>query len=242
MIRFFVDEVPDNTHILVGESASHAIKSLRIKVGEKLVICDKNAIEHICAVDKITQNQVHLLILEKRICKSEPNVKITLYQALPKGDKMDFIIQKAVELGVYKIVPILTNRCISRPDEKSINKKIDRWQKIAEEAAKQSGRGIIPKIMPLLELKNIKESLDKYNCNLIFYEGSGKRIEELLPHTPVQNMSIFIGPEGGFEESEVNFLNEQGAKTATLGRRILRAETAPIAALSIITYLLEEKE
>ncbi|MDQ5984223.1 MAG: Ribosomal RNA small subunit methyltransferase E [Eubacteriales bacterium SKADARSKE-1] len=241
MIRFFVDEIKNDVTVLDEENANHAIKSLRVKLGEKLILCDKYATEHVCIVNKIEQSHVYLTILEKKVCDSELPTKITLYQALPKGDKMDSIVQKAVELGVYKIVPVLTNRCISRPDQKSIIKKIDRWQKIALEAAKQSGRGIIPKVMPLLELNDIEKDLDKYDCNLIFYEGGGKRIEELLPHAPIQKMSIFIGPEGGFEEYEVNFLEEHGSKTATLGKRILRAETAPIAALSIITYLLEER-
>lgn len=240
MIRFFVDEINDNIYTLAGEDANHAIKSLRIKIGEKLILCDKNAIEHICIVDKIEKGLVYLLILEKMACNSEPSSKITLYQSLLKGDKMEYIVQKAVELGAYEIVPMLTDRCISRPDKKSLNKKINRWQKIALEAAKQSGRGIVPKVMPLLELKNIEKDLNNYDCSLIFYEGGGERIETLLPNR-VKNASIFIGPEGGFEEKEVAFLKEHGAKKATLGKRILRAETAPIAALSIITYLLEGK-
>lgn len=239
MIRFFVDEVKNNFFILDGENAKHAIKSLRIKIGEKLIICDKNQVDHICNVDKINENQVILSILEKKLNSSELNIKITLYQALPKGDKMDFIIQKAVELGAYEIVPILTKRCISRPDKKTIDKKIGRWQKIALESAKQSGRGIIPQIMPVLDLKNIEKNLINHDCNLLFYEGGGDRIENLLP-SHVQNISIFIGPEGGFEDFEVQLLKEGGAKIATLGKRILRAETAPIAALSIISYLLEK--
>lgn len=238
MIRFFVDKIKNNFFTLDGENAKHAIKSLRVKVGEKLILCDKNQVDHICTIDKINENQVSLCILEKKLNGSELNAKITLYQALPKGDKMDFIIQKAVELGVYKIVPTITNRCVSRPDKKSIDKKIDRWQKIALESAKQSGRGIIPQIMPVLDLKNIDKNLINHDCNLLFYESGGDRIENLLPNH-VQNISIFIGPEGGFEDFEVQFLKESGAKTATLGKRILRTETAPIAALSIISYLLE---
>jgi len=155
---------------------------------------------------------------------------------LPKGDKMEYIIQKSVELGVTKIVPVISARCISRPDEKSLNKKQIRWQKIAKEAAQQSRRGIIPTVEKAISFKQAVAELESENTgNIIFYECGGKSVKELLTDTP-ENINIFIGSEGGFEPQEVELIEQKGGHSATLGKRILRAETAPLAALSIIMF------
>ena len=146
---------------------------------------------------------------------------------------MDAVVQKSVELGVSRIVPMLSERCVSRPDEKAVKKKADRWQKIAEEAAKQSGRGVIPQVSPSLPFRAAIQEAEKEGEILFFYEGGGEHISALVgPKT--QKLSLFIGPEGGFAEAEVRFAQEHGAKIATLGPRILRTETAPIAALAAI--------
>ena len=146
---------------------------------------------------------------------------------------MDSVVQKAVELGVTRIVPMLSERCVSRPDEKAVKKKIDRWQKISEEAAKQSGRGVIPQVsMPLSFRSAIQEAIETGKA-LFFYEGGGEHISSLVD-SEIRELSLFIGPEGGFASSEVQFAKEQGVSVATLGPRILRTETAPIAALAAV--------
>lgn len=238
MIRFFIENISDNNYTLKGEDAHHAIKSLRVKIGENIILCDKNSFEHICKVEKISKDEVLLSVIKSQKNTSESNIKITLYQALPKNDKMDLIVQKSVELGVFKIVPIETSRCISKPSEKSISKKIERWQKIAKEAAKQSGRGIIPNISSPLKLDEAISKIKDYDKSLVFYENGGEKIKNSLK-TYDKNISIFIGPEGGFETEEIDKLKSFGATISTLGTRILRTETASLAAISVITNLFD---
>ena len=238
MIRFFAKDIIGNSHILYREDAYHAIKSLRVKLNEKIVICDKNSVEHLCKVTKISDKELYLAVLESKKCQAEPDVKITLYQSLPKNDKMELIVQKAVELGVFEIVPTLSERCISKPDEKALSKKIERWQKIAKEAAQQSGRGIVPKILPAVSLENAAKNIASYEKALIFYENGGESIKNSIQKT-IKNLAIFIGPEGGFEKAEVNLLAQNGAVVSTLGKRILRTETASLAALAVIFSILE---
>lgn len=238
MIRFFIENISDNNYTLKGEDAHHAIKSLRVKIGENIILCDKNSFEHICKVEKISKDEVLLSVIKSQKNTSESNIKITLYQALPKNDKMDLIVQKSIELGVFKIVPIETSRCISKPSEKSISKKIERWQKIAKEAAKQSGRGIIPNISSPLKLDEAISKIKDYDKSLVFYENGGEKIKNSLK-TYDKNISIFIGPEGGFETEEIDKLKSFGATISTLGTRILRTETASLAAISVITNLFD---
>ena len=168
-------------------------------------------------------------------CQNEPDVFVTLYQALPKGDKMNFIVQKCVELGVSRIVPVITARCVSRPDEKSLKKKIARWQKIALQAAQQSRRGIIPEVCLCISLKQAAEQSAENDKNIFFYELGGESVKNILTEKP-KTIGMFIGSEGGFEEAEAELVLSHGATAATLGKRILRAETAPLAALSVIMY------
>ena len=174
-------------------------------------------------------------IREKRTSSTEPRGKITLYQALPKGDKMEWIIQKSVELGVFRIVPILTSRCVSRPDAKSMEKKVQRFNKIAAEAAKQSGRGILPKVSGLLTLEQAAK--DVSGKGIVFYEKGGARLAELIAPEDTE-IGIFVGSEGGFAPEEIALLEKAGVEPATLGRRILRCETAPICGLSVLLSLL----
>ena len=164
---------------------------------------------------------------------SEPSVSVTLYQGLPKSDKMDSVVQKAVEMGVTRIVPMLTQRCVSRPDQKSAQKKVERWQKISFEAAKQCGRGILPPVSPLTDFSAALRQSASESTVLFFYEGGGQSLQQCIDSS-CKAYSIFIGPEGGFSEEEVQFALDLGAKKATLGPRILRTETAPVAALAAI--------
>ena len=165
--------------------------------------------------------------------EAEPSVKVTLYQALPKGDKMEFIIQKAVEIGVTEIVPVISSRCVSRPDQKSLSKKILRWQKIAKQAAMQSGRGIVPKVKDAVPFEKGVENAK--GEKVIFYELGGESVRDILSDKQ-KEISIFIGSEGGFSGDEVDLVLKNGGRKATLGKRILRAETAPLVALTVIMY------
>lgn len=229
---FFVDKI-QGEHIITGEDALHITKSLRKSVGETLTLCDKNGIEHICFIDRINDEGVFVHEVSKNECENEPSVEITLFVALTKGDKLETVIQKSVELGVSHIVPILTNRCVSRPDGKSAAKKQARYQKIALQAAMQSRRAIIPDVSGIMSLDDASKRLREFDLSIFFFEGGGKSLRQIL-EPPAKKIAIFTGPEGGFEEREVKLLAESGAAIATLGKRILRAETAPLAALSAI--------
>ncbi|GHU81373.1 ribosomal RNA small subunit methyltransferase E [Clostridia bacterium] len=235
MAWFFTNKLVTSTFTIDGEDAKHIEKSLRMKAGEELTICDSTQTEHHCTIESVSQNNVTVKVIKSTPCLNEPNVKVTLYQALTKGDKMDTIVQKSVELGVSEIVPIITNRCVSRPDEKSMSKKITRWQKIALQAAKQSRRGIIPQVKPIYNLKEAIAASKNSDCTMVFYELGGVSIKNIVTPT-CKTISVFIGSEGGFEESEIAQITENAGKAATLGRRILRAETAPLAALTVIMY------
>lgn len=237
MAWFFTDCEIDRQYTIWGEDALHIKKSLRMKAGEELTLVTPASIQHRCRIDDISdRGEVSVTVHESKPCTQEPNVKVTLYQGLPKGDKMDFIVQKAVELGVAEIVPVLTDRSISRPDEKSMSKKISRWQKIALGAAQQARRGTVPTVLPLLSLEEASKRAGLGDASLVFYEGGGKSLSALLQGTP-KSIGIFIGSEGGFDEKEIARLNASGIENATLGKRILRAETAPLAALTAIMLL-----
>jgi 16S rRNA (uracil1498-N3)-methyltransferase len=234
MPHFFVDEeINQSEYMLQGEDAKHITKSLRMTTGEELTLCSPSGTVHKSVIKEVCPDTVMVDILESNLSEAEPTVKVTLYQALPKGDKMELIIQKAVEIGVTKIVPMLSSRCVSRPDEKSLNKKIIRWQKIAKQAAMQSGRGIIPEIGKCLTFKDAVANAK--GEKVIFYELGGESVKSILKST-CEEISIFIGSEGGFSSEEVDLVTKTGGKKATLGKRILRAETAPLVALTLIMY------
>lgn len=238
MAWFFAESVTHPTHVITGEDALHIIKSLRMSIGEELTVCDGEGVQHDCVIENIQPGTVKVKIISSCPCENEPSVKVTLYQALAKGDKMDFIIQKAVELGVTEIVPTLTARCVSRPDDKSSKKKLERWNKIALQAAMQSRRGIIPQVMPIMKLYDAAGRAAD-TTSIVCYELGGKPLGKLInpDNNEQRNISLFIGSEGGFESFEIDEIIACGGSAATLGNRILRAETAPIAALSVIMYL-----
>lgn len=236
MAWFFTDEnITKNTYALYGENARHISKSLRMKKGEDLTLVTPDGTQCECVISDITSDSTVVEITEKKPCENEPDVFVTLYQALPKSDKMDYIVQKCVELGISKIVPVVSARCISRPDEKSMNKKRERWQKIALQAAMQSRRGIIPEVSECITFSQAAEACKESEKSIIFYELGGEKVRDIIPEKP-KSISMFIGSEGGFEQAEVDKVLEAGGKAATLGKRILRAETAPLATLSIIMY------
>lgn len=236
MAWFFTDEsISADSFVISGENAKHISKVLRMNKGETLTLVTPDRTECLCEISDINAENVIVKVLEKALCQNEPSVEVTLYQALPKGDKMDYIIQKCVELGVTKIVPVVSARCISRPDAKSLAKKQVRWQKIALQAAMQSRRGIVPQVCECVQFSKAAELSKENDKTIIFYEMGGGSVKNILTQTP-KSIGIFIGSEGGFEQDEVDRIAADGGEAATLGRRILRCETAPLAALSIIMY------
>ena len=235
MQKLFVENISDEKIILDGESARHIAKSLRMRVGDVICVTDGGGEDYGCQIEEITKDEVVLKVCYKQVCESEPTCKVTIYQGVPKSTKLEDIIQKCVELGVTETVPTLTKRCVSRPDDKSAGKKNVRYQKIALEAAQQSGRGIVPKIE---NMKTLKQALaeDESEVKIVFFEGGGKKLTDIIDKN-TKSVSIFIGPEGGFEEAEVEQIESAGGVRATLGKRILRTQTAPVAGLTAIMLL-----
>lgn len=230
--KFFSDNITGSNIIISGEDAIHLIRALRVSRGENITVCDMKGNDYHCRVESVDRNEVIAEIISAEPCLAEPKRKITLFQALPKGDKMELIVQKSVELGVCEIVPVFTHRCISRPDGASLEKKIARWQKIAAEAAKQSGRGIIPLIKPAIVFQQAIEQMKLFKTSILFYEQATVPLKGLLEGHGAT--AILTGPEGGFEAEEIVTATDAGINICTLGPRILRCETAPLAALSII--------
>ncbi len=237
MAWFFTEHnISSDKYIISGENAKHISKVLRMSRGESLTLVTPDRMQCDCEVFSISADSVTVDVLNKKPCLNEPNVEITLYQAMPKNDKLEFIIQKSVELGVTKIVPMISARCISRPDAKSLHKKHSRWQKIAMQAAMQSRRGIIPEVAECVSFQAAAMLAKQHEATVFFYEMGGEPVRKILEEKKPKSIGIFIGSEGGFEQSEADLIVNNGGKAATLGRRILRCETAPLAALSVIMY------
>lgn len=238
MPRFFVESknIFDTYILICGNDARHIGRSLRMKLSDKITVCCQNT-DYECEIKSISDREVKAQIISKNKIMSEPDVSLTLFQAVPKSDKLDFIVQKAVELGASRIVPVLTRRCVAKYDAKSFEKKLLRLRRIAEEAAKQSGRGSIPEVCNIIDINSYYSSLNGFDLNLVCYEGGGKRFNDVKELGSAKNISLFIGSEGGFDKSEAEKAQENGAVLITLGNRILRCETAPVCAISIIMNL-----
>ncbi len=242
MARFFVDaqQMQDNTIFLTGENAQHA-KVLRLKAGEQVLVCDGDGMECVCAVEQVSNQEVDLSVMERRAATSEAAVRVSLYMGFPKSDKLEHVIQKATELGADEIVAFPASRSVSRPDEKSLKKKLERWQKIAASAAEQSGRGRIPEVLVLDSYKAALERAAKADKALMFYENErATTLRMALESGSFETVSLMTGPEGGLEEKEVQQALDAGLQVCTLGRRILRCETAPLCALSAVMYAAGE--
>ena len=241
MPRFFLSHINDKAAYIEGDDAKHIAKSLHAKPGQEFVLSDGAGTDYLCKVRELNTTVVTFDVISSQPCPCEPKAEIRLYQALPKGDKLEFIIQKAVELGAAQIVPVLTPRCISRPSHKAMEKKLARLQRIAYEAAKQCGRGVVPKVMPLLEFDRAIIQMSESALPILLYEESTQPLSGVLALTPQPAaVSIMVGSEGGFSPSEAEFAANRGVAAAGLGKRILRCETAPIAALSVILHHLGE--
>lgn len=234
MPRFFIDGTADGRAYIAGADALHIAKALRMRPGEALTLCDGKGTDFDGVLETVTDRQVTVRITASRPSQAEPTLAVTLYQGLPKGDKMDWIIQKAVELGVTAVVPVATRRSVARLEGKA-DKKQERWQRIAAEAAGQCGRGILPSVERPLSWNQALSRLSGEPA-LVFYEGGGRPLRELV--TPsTRRLSVFVGPEGGFDPEEIDAIRRQGGGVATLGPRILRCETAPLAALTLLMHL-----
>lgn len=243
MSRFFVNstDIFDDSIIISGEDVKHIKRVLRLGVGDNITIADGQGIEYKVEIVTLEEAVVKTRIIEIVKNHTEPPVEIILYQGLPKSDKMDYVIQKGVELGLKRIVPVITERTVVKLNgKKDEQKKCDRWNRISMEAAKQSNRGVIPPVeLPIDFLKAIKATKD-FDFSLIPYEkerGNGLK-DVILNKNDAKKISVFIGPEGGFTEKEIELAVENGIHPVTLGPRILRTETAGIAVLSILMYEL----
>lgn len=236
MVRFFVNPEELINPVLTGENAQHA-KVLRLKVGEQVLVCDGQGQECLCEISQIGAGQTELKVLEQRKSCTEARVRVSVYMAFPKADKLEHVIQKATELGACEIVAFPSGRCVSRPDEKSLKKKLDRWQKIAASAAEQSGRGMIPQVLALTSYQQALDRAAKADKALMFYENEqALTLRETIESGEYDTVSLMTGPEGGLEEKEVDQAREAGLQICTLGSRILRCETAPLCALSAVMY------
>lgn len=247
MNRFFVkaSQINDiSREIMInGEDVKHISKVLRLNSGDKIEICDGEAYEYLGEIRDIQRDMVLVEYIKKEPISTEAPIKIILYQGVPKGSKMDLIIQKTTEMGIFSIVPVFTQRTVVQLDgKKDKEKKTERWQKIAEEAAKQSKRGIIPEIHQPLSLQEALMHSRNNQVNIIAYEGEKiitlKGVLSQLEGNTKGNIGIWIGPEGGYTEEEIKRAEVEGSKVVTLGPRILRTETAGFALLSMIMYQL----
>ena len=242
MTRFFVtpEQMQGDFLVLTGENAAHA-KVLRLKAGEQVLICDGCGQECLCTISDVSPNQVSLVVNNRQESETEAKVKASIYMAFSKGDKLEHVIQKATELGAYEIVAFPSSRCVSRPDEKSVAKKLERWQKIAASAAEQSGRGYIPKVLTLDSYKSALARAAEADKAILFYENErATTLKMALEENAFTSISLLTGPEGGLEPKEVEMAKDAGLHICTLGSRILRCETAPLCALSAVMYATGE--
>ena len=235
MPRFFVDQRPEGQVFLGGEDGRHIAKSLRMRPGEALTLCDGRGTDYACRVVSCDGEGALVQVEESRPSFSEPGTKVTVCQCLAKGDKLETVTQKAVELGAAEIWPLFSSRCVARPDPQAAGKKAARLQKIAKEAAQQSGRGRIPQVLAPASLEEALRAAVAQGEILFCYEKGTGSLKEALAQCG-ERVFLFVGPEGGFAPEEAELAQSLGGKLLSLGRRILRTETAPLAALSAIFY------
>lgn len=242
MTRFFVtpEELQPGFIVLTGANAAHA-KVLRLKNGEQVLVCDGKGTECLCTVSDVETDRISLVVNSQQVSDSEAAVRVGIYMAFPKADKLEHVIQKATELGAFEIVAFPSARCVSKPDDKSLKKKLERWQKIAASAAEQSGRGMIPEVIVLDSFEQALQRAVLADKSILFYENERATTLTMSLHSGnCQTVSLMTGPEGGFDSREVDRAKEIGLEICTLGKRILRCETAPLCALSAVMYHVGE--
>lgn len=245
MQRYFVDQIEDSKAIITGDDVHHIVRVMRMDVGHQIICCDRNGKAAHCAITEITNDTVFVKVVQWTEESNELPIKVTIASGLPKGDKLEYVIQKGTELGANEFVPFIAVRSIVKWDEKKGVKKIERWNKIAKEAAEQSHRSVVPYVHNALSLTDLLTYSRSYDYKLIAYEEDAKRGEKSnlarLFHELTEGQSLFvvIGPEGGLSEKEVRKLEENGFITCSFGPRILRTETAPLYLLSAVSYYFE---
>lgn len=241
MHRFFAEpsQINGDTIVITGDDVNHISRVLRLKCGDEIEVCDKNRTDYLCAVSAVSKTEVLARILQKTANENESAVDITLYQGIPKGDKMDDIVRKCVELGVKRIVPVAMKRTVVKV--KSPYPKTQRWERIVLEASKQCRRGIIPEISEPVSFDEMISCVSKDGqLNILPYENEDKLSLKavLRENSSAEKINIIIGPEGGFDDGEIEKARQNRLNTVTLGPRIMRCETAPIAAVSAVMYEL----
>jgi 16S rRNA (uracil1498-N3)-methyltransferase len=243
MPRFFCPDIAGGFVRITGDDARHIAKSLRMRAGEEITVCDLRGSDYLCKITGLSSDEVLASVLEQFPTAREPRFELVLYQALPKADKLENIAQKAVELGVSALAPVITSRCVARWDDKDEAKKRGRLDKIMLEAAKQSGRGIIPRTQPLLRFEDAVLRMKSAALPVMFYEESKTPLRNVLKNknpAEIDSAAVLIGSEGGFSPEEAAFAEQNGLAIASLGPRILRCETAPICAISALNFALGE--
>ena len=243
MPRFFIDKniVTEDSVMLTGDDAHHISRSLRMRAGEELTLCDGEGFDYNCTIEEIDERTVRCAVNSREKNRTEPPYRATVFQGLAKGDRFDTVIQKSVECGAYRIVPVMTKRCTVKLTTSDGVKKCARWNKIAEEAAKQCGRGIIPEVTEPVSFERAVEMLQKLDLPLFCYEeGTSPVKAEVEARRDAETVGIVIGPEGGFAEEEAAKMAAAGISAVSLGRRILRTESAAPFVLACLSYALED--
>lgn len=238
--RYFLDSISDNIAYVLGDEAVHLCRVMRIKQGDSIILCDRDGFDYQSSALDINEKQISFEILSKIKNAAEPSKQLTVYMALPKSDKLEFIVQKVCELGATRIVPFVSEFCVAQISKKDGNKK-ERLQKISNEACKQSGRSVPCRVCDTLTFKEILKDLSYNDLNLFFYENSTEKLRN-IDFSQHNNVSIIVGSEGGFSNKEAELFLGNGATSIGLGKRILRCETAAVAAASLVMYSLGEME
>ena len=245
MFQFFVEQeqIGQDTITITGSDVNHIKNVIRLKPGNEIRVSNREDKDYICEITDISNEEVVAKIIDVDLAGTELKTKVYLFQGLPKGDKMETVIQKNVELGVYEIIPVAMKRSIVKLDAKKAEAKVKRWNGISESAAKQSKRMIIPNVTKVMTYKEAIEYAKELDICLVPYENAKDMIHTREIIESIKNESkvgIFIGPEGGFEEDEIESAIALGMETITLGKRILRTETAGMAIMAVIAYMMEE--
>jgi len=241
--RFFVspDTLSGTTAVLKGEQAAHA-KVLRLSAGETVTLCDGQGTDYLCTIETMAAKEVTLQINSSVPSRGEPTLQCSIYMGFPKADKFEHVVQKATELGATEIIVFPCSRSISRPDAKSLGKKLERWQKIAESAAEQCGRGRIPSVLALTSFEEAVARAAQAQFSALFYENERTLSMRTALSLPCASAALMTGPEGGLTEQEVARAQEAGMQVCSLGTRILRCETAPLCALSALMFAAGEMD
>lgn len=248
MYQFFIepDGVREEHIVITGCDVNHIKNVLRMRAGERMAaVSEAESIRYLCEVEELREHEIFCRILSAEETDTELPAKIFLFQGLPKGDKMELIVQKAVELGCFEIIPVVSRRCVVKLEEKKRKSKVERWRAIAEAAAKQSGRGMIPDVHDVMTFADALSYAGGMDLRLIPYERAADMAQtkkSLAGVGPGQKIAVFIGPEGGFEAAEIEEAKKAGVIPVTLGRRILRTETAAITVTAWLMYLLEGED